>query len=135
MFLDLILFLLNKDKTYRYRTEKIDRSHMMPVALNGLTTFLCEKKQRNIRKKSDENLQKRRFSAFSPGKEFFSKIGLSHVFSTANGHLYGKNQKKLIMKSQENAEKLVFLAYFRKSGSVTFWALPFCSFVPKIRKN
>ena len=78
-----------------------------------LTTFLCEKKQRNIRKKSDENLQKRRFPGFSAGKKFFSKIGLGHVLSIANAHLYGKNQKKLMMKSRENAKKPVFPVYFR----------------------
>ena len=53
-----------------------------------------KKKQRNIRKKSNENLQKRRFPAFSAGKNFFSKIGLCHVLSIADAHLYGKNQRK-----------------------------------------
>ena len=53
-----------------------------------------------------------------------------HVLSIANAHLYGKNQKKLMMKSRENAKKPVFPAYFRhfrpemnffrKSGFVTF---------------
>ena len=36
------------------------------------------------------------FPAFSTGKEFYSKIGLSHVLSITNAHLYGKNQKKRI---------------------------------------
>ena len=51
------------------------------------------------------------FPAFSTGKEFFSKIGLGHVFSIANAHLYGKNQKKLMMKFRENAKKPVFPAF------------------------
>ena len=53
--------------------------------------------------------------------------------------------KKLMMKSRKNAKKTGFSGIFpafsagresgRKSGSVTFWALPFCIFVPKIRKK
>ena len=66
------------------------------------------KQQRNIRKKSNENLQKRRFPAyiryFLPEK-FFSKIG--HF----NTHLCAKNQEKLMMKSRENAKKPVFPAF------------------------
>ena len=70
------------------------------------------------------------FPAFSAGKKFFSKIGLGHIMGIANTHLCAKNQKKLMMKSRENAKKSVFPAYFRhfrpeknvfrKSGSVTF---------------
>ena len=96
--------------------------------------FLCEKKPGNIRKKSNENLQKRRFPAyfryFRPEKNFSLKIGLGHVLGIANTHLCAKNQKKLMMKSREMAKQPVFPAYFRhfrpekyvfrKSGSVTF---------------
>ena len=70
------------------------------------------------------------FPAFSAGKKIFSKIGLVHVMSIAKMQLCAKNQKKLMMKSRENAKKSVFPAYFwhfrpekyvfRKSGSVTF---------------
>ena len=68
---------------------------------------------------------------FFTGKKFFSKIGLGHVLSNPNMHLCAKNQKKLMVKSRENAKKPVFPAFsagknfFKKSGSVTFWALPF----------
>ena len=81
------------------------------------------------------------FPAFSAGKKIFSKIGLGHIMGIANTHLCAKNQKKLMKESRENVKKPSFPAYFRyfqpgkiffrKSGSVTFWALPFCIFVPK----
>ena len=61
-----------------------------------LVMFLREK-QGNIRKKSEENLQKWRFPAyfrhFRPKKNF-SKIGLSHIMGIANTHLCAKNQNK-----------------------------------------
>ena len=50
----------------------------------------------------------RHISGISNGTEFFSKVGLGHVLSIANAHLYGKNQKKLMKKSRENAKKPVF---------------------------
>ena len=84
------------------------------------------------------------FPFFRGRKKFSSEIGLGHILS-ANTHLWAKNQEKLTMKSRENAKKTVFPAYFRhfrpeknvfrKSGSITFWTLSFCIFVPKIRKN
>ena len=77
--------------------------------------YLCKKKQRNIRKKFNKNLQKWQFPAyfrhFRPEKKIFSKIGLGHVLSIANTHLYAKNQRKLMMKSRENAKKPVFPAF------------------------
>ena len=87
----------------------------------------------------------RHISGIFGRKKNFSKIGLGYVMSIANTHLCAKNLKKLMMKSRESAKKPVFPAYFRhfrlekiffrKSGSVTFRRLPFCIFVPKIRKN
>ena len=50
----------------------------------------------------------RHISGIFARKEFFSKIGLGHVLTIANAHLYGKNQEKLMMKSRENAKKPVF---------------------------
>ena len=95
--------------------------------------FLSEKTTKykeKVRTKSVKTAISGIFPGFSAGTEFFSKIGLDHVLSIANAHLYGKNQKKLMMKSRENAKKPVFPAYFRhfrpekyvfqKSGSVTF---------------
>jgi len=70
------------------------------------------------------------FPVFSAGKNFFSKIQLSHILGIANTHLCAKNRKKLMTKSRGNGEKPAFPAYFRyfrpekfffrKSGSVTF---------------
>ena len=99
--------------------------------------------------KNEQNLQKWRFPAyfrhFRPEKKSFSKIGLGHIMGIAITHLCAKNQKKLMKESRENVKKPGFPAYFRyfrpeknffrKSGSVTFWGLPFCIFVPKIIKN
>ena len=98
-----------------------------------LIMFLCEKTMKykeKVRWKSAKKAISGIFPAFLAGKEFFSKIGLNHILSIANVHLYWKNQKKLMKKSRENAKKPVFPAYFRyfrpemnffrKSGSVTF---------------
>ena len=70
------------------------------------------------------------FPAFWAGKNYFSNIGLGHVLNIPNTHLCAKNQKKLKIKSRENAKEPVFPAYFqhfwpekyvlRKSGSITF---------------
>ena len=98
-----------------------------------LIMFLCEKITKYEEKpqtKSAKTAISGIFPAFSAGKKFFYKIGLGHVLGIANTHLCAKNQKKLMMKSRENAKKPVFPAYFRhfrpekyffwKSGSVKF---------------
>ena len=74
----------------------------------------------------------RHISSIFSGKKM---IWLRHVLGISNTHLWAKTEKKLMMKSRENTQKPVFPAYFRhfqpekkvftKSGSVTFWALPF----------
>ena len=110
--------------------------------------FLCEKTtkcEEKTQTKSAKTVISGIFPVFSAGKNFFSKIGLSHVLSIVNMHLCAKNQKKQMIKSRENAKKPVFPAYFRhfwpkifffqKSGSVTFLALPFCIFVPNFMKK
>ena len=63
------------------------------------------KKQRDIRKKSNENQY---ISDIFGKKKFFSKIQLSHILGIANKRLCAKNRKKLMMKSRENAKKPVF---------------------------
>ena len=84
-------------------------------------------------------------NSLEPGSHMLAKK-TAYLFDTDfNTHLLAKNEKKLMMKSRENALKPVFPAYFRhflpkkkvfrKSGSVTFLGLPFCTFVPKIRNN
>ena len=52
------------------------------------------------------------FPAVSTETEFFTKIGLDHVLSIANAHLYGKNQKKLMMKSRKKCPKTGFTGIF-----------------------
>ena len=48
------------------------------------------------------------FPAFSAGKKFSSKNGLSYVWSIANTHLHAKNQKKLSMKSRKMPKNRFF---------------------------
>ena len=81
-----------------------------------LIMFLCEKTtkyEEKSRTKSAKTAISGIFPAFSAGKKFFSKIGLGHVLNIMNTHLCAKNQKKLMIKSRENAKKPVFPAYFR----------------------
>ena len=119
---------------------------MVGIVISNVLSEKRTKYKEKVRTKSAITAISGIFPVFSAGKKNFSKIGLGHVLSIdANAHLYGKNQKKLMIKSRENAKKPGFPAYFRhfrpeknffrKSGSVTFWALPFCIFVPKISKN
>ena len=73
-------------------------------------------KQPKITKKSDENLQKRRFPAYFRhfrAEKNFSKIGLGHILGIAKRRLCEKNQEKQMMKSRENAKQPFFPAYFR----------------------
>ena len=73
----------------------------------------------------------RHISGIFGQNRIFLKNGLGHVLSIANTHLYGKNQKNVMMKSRENAKKPVFPAhfwhfrpemnFFWKQGSVTFF--------------
>ena len=87
----------------------------------------------------------RSFSGIFGRKRIFLKNDLVHVLSIANAHLFGKNQKKLMMKSRENAKKPVFPAYFRHfwpemnfSGNRApshFGHCHFASLCQKISKN
>ena len=70
------------------------------------------------------------FPDFRPEKNIFLKIRLDDILSIVNTHLCAKNQKKLMIKSRENAKKPVFRHIygifgrkkylFQKSGTVTF---------------
>ena len=44
-------------------------------------------------------------------KKLFLKIGLDHILGIPDTHICAKNQKKIMMKSRENAKKPVFPAY------------------------
>ena len=88
--------------------------------------FLCEKKQRNMWKKSKENLRKRHFrhiSGIFGRKKFFLENRTRPVLSIAKAHLWAKSEKKIMTKSQGNAKSCFFQHkknVFRKMGSVTF---------------
>ena len=76
--------------------------------------FLSEKTTKykeKVRTKSAKMAISGIFPAFSAGKKFYSKIGLGHIMGIVNTHLCAKNQKRLMMKSRENAKKPVFPAY------------------------
>ena len=121
--------------------SKIGLGHVMSIA----NMHLCAKNRKKLMMKSREMAKKPVFPAYSARKIRFSKIGLRHILGIAILHLCAKNQQKLMSQSPENVKKPGFPAYFqyfqpekifsRKLGSVTFWGLPFCIFVPKIRKN
>ena len=52
--------------------------------------------------------------AFSARKNFFSKIGHSHVLGIANTHLCAKNQKKIMLKLRKGQKSVfsgIFLAF------------------------
>ena len=114
-----------------------ERTNIKTISLK----LLCEKEQQNKWKMAISSI----FPVFSAGKKILSKIGLGHVMSIAITHLCAKNWKKtndeISRKCQKTGFSGIFPAFsagknfFRKSGSVTFWALPFCIIVPKIRKN
>ena len=86
----------------------------------------------------------RHISGIFSRKKNFSKIG--HILGIINTHLCVKKSEKnydeMSRKSPKTGFSDIFPAFsaenfffFQKSGSVTFWALPFCIFEPKIRKN
>ena len=112
------------------------------------TMFLCEKTTKfkeKVQWKSAKTVISGIVPAFLAGKKIFSKIGLNHVLGIPNTHHCAKNQKKTNDEISRKCQKTGFSGIFpafspgnffsRKSGSVTFWALPFCIIVPKIRKN
>ena len=82
---------------------------------------------------------------FGRKEKFYHKSDLAMLRALLISIFVQKNQKKLMMKSRENAQKPVFPGYFRhfrpeenlsqKSDLVMFWALLIRIFVQKIRKN
>ena len=54
----------------------------------------------------------RHISGIFGRKKMFSKIGLNHILGIIHTHLCAKNQKKLMMKSRENAKKTDFSGIF-----------------------
>ena len=91
------------------------------------------------------NFPKKRKSVIHDEQEFSGKNFFSHILGCLALYLSAENQKKLMKEFCTKSKKPYFQAvfgpnlpkkfFFRKSGSVTFWALPFCIFVQKIRKN
>ena len=86
-----------------------------------LICIFVQKIGKKLMMKSRKNAKNRFFrhiSGIFGRKKFLSKIGLDHVMSIANMHLWAKNWKTLMMKSRENAKHLVFPAY--STGNICF---------------
>ena len=64
-----------------------------------------------MKKKPEQNLQKRRFPAFSAGKNFFSKIGLRHILGIIILRQCAKFHEKMSTKAKEIQE----IPFFRKN--------------------
>ena len=100
-----------KVRTHERANERTnERTNEKAISL----MYLCEKKQRNMWKKSKENLQRRWFPVYFRHfrlEKMLSKIDLSHILDIAITRLCAKNQAKQIMKSRENAKKPVFPAF------------------------
>ena len=90
--------------------------------------------------KISKNGDFRYISGIYPEK-LLPKIGLGHVLSIANTHLCAKNQKKLMIKSRENAKKPGFPAFsagkkfFPKIGLRHILGIAILHLCAKIRKN
>ena len=73
------------------------------------------KKQRNkgkVRRKSAKMAISSIFPAFSAGKKFLSKIGLAHVMSIANTHLWAKKSEKTNEGISRKCQKTGFFGIF-----------------------
>ena len=70
-----------------------------------------------MRKKPEQNLQKRRFPVhFQTGKKFFSENGFQPLFGITNAHLCAKNYKNIMIKFRENPKKSLFSGYISGPG-------------------
>ena len=90
------------------------------------------------------NFPKKRKSAIYDEKEFSEKNCFGHFLGYLALYLSAKNQKKLMKQFCIKSKKTLFLVsfwpkfaqkFFLKIELRHFLGLPFCSFVPKIRKN
>ena len=108
-------------------------------------TYLINQVMEQIESRTQWEFPQKRKSVINDEKKFSGKNFFGHILGYFALYLSAKNQKKLMKKFCTKSKKPYFWAvfgpnlpkkiFFRKSGSVTFWALPFCTFVPKIRKN
>ena len=115
---------------------------------------LCQKSEKTnepISRKAENrkmvkgNFPKKRKSVFCNEKKLSGKNCFGHILWYLALYLSAKNQKKLMKQFCTKSKKPYFQAvfgpnlpqkfFFQKLGSVTFWALPFCIFMPKFRKN
>ena len=112
-----------------------NRLFILRIDINNI---LCEKSKEISQLLRPMKLKKWWFPAYF--RHFRQeKIGLDHILGIPNTHLRAKNQRKLIMKSRENAKKNGFsVIYARKCffpKSVTFQILPLCISVHNFMKK
>ena len=115
-------------------------------------TPLCQKSEKTnepiLRKAENSkmvkgNFPKKRKSVINDEKKFSGKNFFGHILGYFALHFSAKNQKKLMKQFCSKSKKPYFQAvfdpnlpnFFWKSGFITFWALPYCTFVPKISKK
>ena len=65
--------------------------------------------------------------------QFYWQMNHALCFCEKNDEIKGKSQMEICKNG--NFRHISEYEFFQKSGSVTFWALPFCIFMPKIRKK
>ena len=119
--------------------------HFAPLCQKSEKTKEPIPRKAGTKKMVKGNFPKKRKSVINDEKKFSGKNFFSHILGCFALSLSAKNQKKLMKQFRTKSKKPYFWAvfgpnlpqknFFQKSGSVTFWALPFCAFVPKIRKN
>ena len=92
----------------------IDSGLIMGVIIDQLCLWV--KKQRNIWKKHNENLQKRRFPPyfqnFRTEKIFFLKFWLGHILTIVNKHLWALKSEKTNDKISRKCQKTGFSGIF-----------------------
>ena len=89
---------------------------MVGIVISNVLSENTTKYKEKVRTKFAKTAISGIFPAFSPGKKFFSKIGLGYVMSIGNTHLCAKNWKKTNDEISRKCQKTDFKKYFSKIG-------------------
>ena len=122
---------------------KVGLRHFVGIAI----LHLCAKNQQKIMSQSREKQEIGKWSKGFSLKTKIRNLRRKNIFREKFFRPYlrvlctlffckksEKTNEANLHKVQKNPN-LPKKTLFRKSGSVTFWALPLCTFVPKFRKN
>ena len=124
----------------KYFFLKIGLRHILAIAI----LHLCAKNQKKLMSQSREKLETDERTVERRKRIFRKKLFRSHFRVPCSLSFCQKSEKTneaILNKSKKPYFNAVFgpnlpkKFFSRKPGSVTFWTLPFCIFVPKIRKN